>query len=94
MPVGLLEIDCFIAESTSLKDKRRVLSSLFERLRRQFNVALCEVDFQDQWQRSLVAVVFVNTEWRMVQSAMSKLLEYVERDHRLNVLGSESQQLD
>ncbi len=94
MPVGLLEIDCFIAESTSLKDKRRVLSSLFERLRRQFNVALCEVDFQDQWQRSLVAVVFVNTEWRMVQSAMSKLLEYVERDHRLSVLGSESQQLD
>ena len=94
MPVGLLEIDCFIAESTSLKDKRRVLSSLFERLRRQFNVALCEVDFQDQWQRSLVAVVFVNTEWRMVQSGMSKLLEYVERDHRLNVLGSESQQLD
>jgi uncharacterized protein YlxP (DUF503 family) len=94
VPVGLLEIDCFIAESTSLKDKRRVLSSLFERLRRQFNVALCEVDFQDQWQRSLVAVVFVNTEWRMVQSAMSKLLEYVERDHRLNVLGSESQQLD
>lgn len=94
MPVGLLEIDCFIAESTSLKDKRRVLSSLFERLRRQFNVALCEVDFQDQWQRSLVAVVFVNTEWRMVQSAMSKLLEYVERERQVSVLGSESQQLD
>lgn len=94
MPVGLLEIDCFIAESTSLKDKRRVLSSLFERLRRQFNVALCEVDFQDQWQRSLVAVVFVNTEWRMVQRAMSKLLEYVERERQVSVLGSESQQLD
>jgi uncharacterized protein YlxP (DUF503 family) len=94
LPVGLLEIDCYIAESTSLKDKRRVLSSLFERLRRQFNVALCEVEFQDQWQRARVAVVFVNTEWRMVQSAMSKLLEYVGRDHRLSILNSESQQLD
>lgn len=94
MAVGLLEIDCFIGESTSLKDKRRVLSSLFERLRRQFNVAICEVEYQDQWQRALVAVVFVNTEWRMIQSSMTKLLEYVDRDHRLNVLSSETAQLD
>jgi uncharacterized protein YlxP (DUF503 family) len=92
--VGLLEIDCYIGESASLKDKRRVLSSLFDRLRRQFNVALCEVDYQDQWQRALIAVVFVNTEWRMIQSGMSKLLEYLDRDRRLNVLSSETAQLD
>lgn len=94
MPVGLLELDCYIAESSSLKDKRRVLSSLIERLRRGFNVAVCEIDYQDQWQRSRLAVVFVNTEWRMIQSSMSKLLEYIERDRRLSVLTSESQQLD
>ncbi len=94
MPVGLLEIDCHIPGSVSLKDKRRVLSSLMSRLRRQFNIAACEVEFQDQWQRSRIAIVFVNTEWRMIQSAMSKLMEYVGRDHGLDVLDSASRQLD
>ncbi len=36
-----------LAASRSLKDKRQVVRSLSERLRRQFNVAVAEVDEQD-----------------------------------------------
>jgi len=93
MSVGLLLVDCYIPESQSLKDKRRILTSLTERLRRQFNIAVAEVEFQDQWQRARLAVVFVNTNWRMLQSSMSKLTEYIDRDRRVEVTNAEPSQL-
>ena len=93
MAIGLLLLDCFIPESQSLKDKRRILTSLTERLRRQFNIAVAEVEFQDQWQRSRLAIVLVNTNWRMLQSSMSKLTEYVDRDRRVEITNTETRQL-
>jgi uncharacterized protein len=91
--VGLLLLDCYISESQSLKDKRRILSSLSERLRRQFNIAIAEVEYQDQWQRAQLAVVMVNTNWRMLQSSMSKLTEYIDRDRRVEITNTETRQL-
>ncbi len=93
MTVGLLLLDCYIPESQSLKDKRRILTSLAERLRRQFNIAVAEVEYQDQWQRAQLAVVLVNTNWRMLQSSMSKLTEYVDRDRRVEITNTETRQL-
>jgi hypothetical protein len=91
--VGLLLLDCYISESQSLKDKRRILSSLSERLRRQFNIAIAEVEYQDQWQRAQLAIIFVNTNWRMLQSSMSKLTEYIDRDRRVEITNTETRQL-
>jgi len=91
--VGLLLLDCYIPESQSLKDKRRILSSLSERLRRQFNIAVAEVEYQDQWQRAQLAIVTVNTNWRMLQSSMSKLTEYIDRDRRVEITNTETRQL-
>jgi len=91
--VGLLLLDCYISESQSLKDKRSILSSLSERLRRQFNIAIAEVEYQDQWQRAQLAIVLVNTNWRMLQSSMSKLTEYIDRDRRVEITNTETRQL-
>ena len=93
MTVGLLLLDCYMPESQSLKDKRRILTSLEERLRRQFNIAVAEVEYQDQWQRAQLAIVLVNTNWRMLQSSMSKLTEYVDRDRRVEITNTETRQL-
>ena len=93
MTIGLLLLDCFISESQSLKDKRSVLTSLTERLRHEFNIAIAEVEYQDQWQRARLAIVFVNTNWRMLQSSMSKLTEYIDRDRRVEITNTETRQL-
>src|SRR5260370_40562958 len=39
MPVGLLTLELHIPDAQSLKDKRQVLRSLKDKLRRDFNVA-------------------------------------------------------
>ena len=42
MPVGLLTLELHIPDAQSLKDKRQVLRSLKDKLRREFNVAVAE----------------------------------------------------
>ena len=42
-----------------MKEKRQVIRSLKDRLRKH-NVAVAEIDFQDLWQRSVVAVVTIS----------------------------------
>ncbi|MEO0073201.1 MAG: DUF503 domain-containing protein [candidate division WOR-3 bacterium] len=92
--IGLLLMDCHIPDSLSLKDKRRVMYSITERLRRTLNIAVSEVEFQDQWQRARIAAAYVNTEWLMIQKAMSRTVEIVERDGRIRILRVESQRLN
>jgi len=89
----LLVIDCHIPGSLSLKDKRHVLRSLTDRIRRQFNVSMCEVQYQDQWQRSRLAVVLVNTEWPRARHTLENIIGFLERDRRLNILDTDIQQL-
>ena len=53
--IGVITFELRLDESHSLKDKRHFVKSLKDRLRAKFNVAVAEIDFQDLWQRGLVA---------------------------------------
>jgi uncharacterized protein YlxP (DUF503 family) len=83
MPVGLLTLELHIPDAQSLKDKRQVLRSLKDKLRREFNVAVAELDHQDVWQRSVVGVVTLSNEERHVQESLQKVLDAADR-----ILGS------
>lgn len=72
--IGVLTLELRLEHSHSLKDKRHVVKSLAERLRNRFNVAVAEIDFQDLWQRALLAAVTVSSD--RVQA--EKLLRAVE----------------
>ncbi|HVN04563.1 MAG TPA: DUF503 domain-containing protein [Bryobacteraceae bacterium] len=60
--IGVLTLEIVLENSHSLKDKRHVVKSLKERLRNKFNVAVAEIDYQDLWQRALVAAVTVSSD--------------------------------
>ena len=76
--VGLLTVDLQIPGSRSLKNKRKVVSSITSRLRRRFNVAVAEVDYQDKWQRCRVGVSAVSNDARHVDSQLRKVLDAIE----------------
>ena len=58
--IGVLTLELKIDHAHSLKDKRHVVKSLKEKLRSRHNVAVAEIDYQDVWQRSVVAAVTVS----------------------------------
>ncbi len=89
MPVGLLTLEIFIPDARSLKDKRRVLRSLKDRLRGQFNVAVAELDHHDTWQRALVGVVTISPDQRHLEEALHKVENESGRLLGRDLVGSE-----
>jgi uncharacterized protein YlxP (DUF503 family) len=74
--VGILVLELRLDESHSLKDKRHYVKSLKDRLRSKFNVSVAEIDYQDLWQRGLIAVATVSGD----QAHAEQVLQNVERD--------------
>jgi uncharacterized protein YlxP (DUF503 family) len=74
--IGVLTLEIRLEYSHSLKEKRHVVQSLKDRLRRKFNVAVAEIDYQDLWQRALVAAVTVSGDHARAQL----VLENAEKD--------------
>jgi uncharacterized protein YlxP (DUF503 family) len=54
--------ELYLAGCHSLKEKRRVLKSLKDRLHNQFNVSAAETDHHDVWQRAELTVGVVSTD--------------------------------
>ena len=72
--IGVLTLEIVLRDAHSLKDKRHVLQSLKDRLRGKFNVAVAEIDYQDLWQRAVVAAVTVASD----HGHAEKVLQSVE----------------
>jgi hypothetical protein len=78
MTVGSAKIEVHIPGSGSLKDKRRVVKSLKDRLLARFAVAVAEVDGLDQWQRATLGVACVSNDARLVDATLAKVVTWVE----------------
>lgn len=79
-------IDLFIAESNSLKAKRRVVASIKGRIRARFNASVAEVGDHDLWQRAKIGVAVVSTDRRFVNEVLSKILGLVASEPRSEIL--------
>jgi uncharacterized protein YlxP (DUF503 family) len=71
--IGVLTIELRLDDSHSLKDKRHVVKSLKDRLRHKFNVSVAEIDFQDLWQRALVAAVTVSSDHANAEAVLQSV---------------------
>lgn len=87
MVIGVLKLTLHIPESGSLKDKRRVLRSLKDRLRNKFNVSVAEVDDHDLWQKATVAVALVASDRRHADEILQKILNTVESWGLAEIIG-------
>lgn len=78
MVIGVCYIDLNLPVVHSLKDKRHILQSLMRRIRNEFNVAIAEVDYQDDWQRALLGVACVSTDSAYAHALLTKMVNRIE----------------
>jgi hypothetical protein len=75
MIVGTLCLQLALEGTFSLKDKRRILRSLIERARREYQVAAAEVDDQELWGNATVGVAYVTNSAVHAESVLQKVLD-------------------
>jgi uncharacterized protein YlxP (DUF503 family) len=78
MTVGILQVALFIHGSHSLKEKRMVLHSLKARLRNHFNVAVTQIQDEDKWQKSTLAIVGVEKDRKNMDSILCRIIDFVD----------------
>ncbi|MGE5197592.1 MAG: DUF503 domain-containing protein [Deltaproteobacteria bacterium] len=78
MTIGILKLEIFFQDSKSLKDKRMVLHSIKARLRNGFNVSVTQIDDEDKWQKSTLAVVGVQKNRNNMNRILSNIVNYIE----------------
>lgn len=86
MHVGILQLDLSIPESHSLKDKRRVILSLKDRISNGFNVSVAEVDKLDEHQRCIMGIAMVSNDKRYVEGGLSKIVDVVKTHAGANLM--------
>ncbi len=80
MIIGCMVLDLYLPYSHSLKEKRKRLKRLKDRLKTRYNVAFSELEFQDKWQRSRIGVVTLNSGKQIIEKTFNQILKDVEEN--------------
>ncbi|WP_019152746.1 DUF503 domain-containing protein [Robertmurraya massiliosenegalensis] len=78
MIVGLAVCECIIYDAHSLKEKRAVLQRVLVRLKQKFNLSASEVEFQDVWQRTKIALVVVTSSQVSTEMELQNALKFID----------------
>jgi len=78
--VGVLKVEMHIGESLSLKDKRRVVKRLKDRVKNNFNVSIAEVDNLDKWQLATLGVSCVSNDKKHVDGTLNRIRDFFEKE--------------
>jgi len=85
MIIGLLEIDLFGEQFHSLKDKRRLVSSLKERLQNKFSIAVAESDYQELWQKAQLSIVSLGHNRAALENRFRQIEEFIYLNYALEI---------
>ncbi len=76
MHVAVVKLSIHVYASQSLKDKRRTIQSMKDRLRRKFGVSVAEVGGQDTWQLAELGVVAVSGDLTTLEQLVDSAVRY------------------
>ncbi len=77
MVVGVLQMRLIIREARTLKDKRRVVKGLCDRIRNDFNVSASEIDALDLRQTAVLGVAVITNSRTFADQVLAKVVDLV-----------------
>jgi uncharacterized protein YlxP (DUF503 family) len=88
MVIGYGVISLRISESSSLKEKRSVLSKILKRTQNEFNVSIAEIDDLDYHKLAKIGFAIVGNDSRFVNGKIDHLLRFIDNLHAAEMLNS------
>ena len=95
MIIGISVFELHLPASRSLKDKRRVVKSLIDRVHQRYRVSVAETDFHDLHQRAEIAVAAVTAGGETeMERMLDEVRNLVESDPEVFLTRWEPQMLE
>ena len=80
MIVSMIQIIFEIPDVTNIKEKRRVVKSVIDKMRRRFNMTAAEVDLQDSLAFSQIGGAFVSNSKTFGETVLQKAFDIIEKE--------------
>ena len=82
MIVGVMTTQLHMQGITSLKQKRSIVKSVIGRLKTRFNIAIAEVDHQDNKTSAVIAIAMVSNDSRFINQQFDAVIGFMQKDGR------------
>ncbi|EFI41352.1 hypothetical protein HMPREF0629_01410 [Peptoniphilus sp. oral taxon 386 str. F0131] len=86
MVVGTCKIKLRLFSPNSLKEKRKIIKSLIERLKNKFNISIAEVEDNDLWQSSVIGIAVVSNDSIFADEVINKVLNFIENFNDVEII--------
>lgn len=80
MIVSMIQMIFEIPDADTIKEKRRIIRSVRDKLQRKFRMSAAEVDLQDSLRFAQIGGALVSNSRTFGESVMQKAFEMIERD--------------
>jgi uncharacterized protein YlxP (DUF503 family) len=89
MVVSMIQFRIELPPMESIKDKRRIVSSLKEKLSNKFHLSVAEVDLQDSLHFAQIGAALVSNSKSFGESVLQKVLAFAENNCEGALLNAE-----
>ena len=86
MIIGVLRVEILISGVQSLKEKRKVVRSLKDKVKHKFNVSVAEVDYSEKWQRSMIGIVQVGNDMKYIEKNLNSIYNLLIGNYNIQVV--------
>jgi uncharacterized protein len=80
MIVGVSVFELHLPQARSLKDKRRVVKGLVDRIHQRFRVSIAETDHHDLLQRAEISIAVVGNGEQEVEQILETIRGVIDRE--------------
>jgi len=87
--VGICTFHLRLFEGRSLKEKRRIVKSIKDRIRAKFNVSIAEIGELDKWQLATLGIACVSNDARFANSVLSNVVDFINGVHQVELVDYE-----
>lgn len=81
------EVECFLYDVHSLKEKRSITKRVIAQLKKNFNVTVAELEYLDLWQRMKLGIATISNEKvhgeKMIQEIHREIDSFLELERTI-----------
>jgi uncharacterized protein len=81
-----MKIDLLAKSVHSLKEKRRIVSSIKEKLKNKFNISIIESDYQDVWQKMQISIALLTGSKAIAGKIFDQCEEHIFSNYPVEIL--------
>ena len=89
MKVGWCSIKFVLHGNRSLKEKRRIVRAIKDRVKNKFNISVAEVGKQEVWQSLQIGIAAVSPDAKYLEGLMNQIVDFIDNMHLAEITDSE-----